>query len=288
MEQSNKSSFRPLEDAFNNWYSNRVELIEKLKHLVLDLNIKHKNVQIARISGTSAAIAGTVVTGVGVGLSFFTFGLSTPLIIGGIVTGGLGGVTSAGASLFDYKQACNKARIIQDMLLHDASLYQEMGSALLKTSIVKDESSLERNVLLDETIKTTSKGKVSVRTILQSMIKKEVILEAIGSGVKHSSNAVRTGASVTSAVLNVSSFTSKALACGGLALGLVTIPIDVYVLVRDAKDLNKPAELCEKIIPIIDKLKDELLEMEVMHQEGDEFDFEGEDFDLVDEPEVVV
>ncbi|KAJ7371167.1 hypothetical protein OS493_027856 [Desmophyllum pertusum] len=84
------------------WSVRRRETIQTLRSLADELMEHHKNVHIAKVSGSSASIGGFVLLATGFGLAPVTFGASVILSAVGGAMCGLGGATVAGSSIAEW------------------------------------------------------------------------------------------------------------------------------------------------------------------------------------------
>lgn len=94
---------KELTASIKSWSSNREDTVKALRKLADELMEHHKNVHIAKVSGSSFSIAGFALIATGFGLAPVSFGTSLLLsAVGGAVCAG-GGVTAAGASVAKKK-----------------------------------------------------------------------------------------------------------------------------------------------------------------------------------------
>ena len=102
---------------YDTWLKTRNNSISKLEDLADNLDTHHKNVNIANLTASSVGVAGGALAVTGAVLSFFTFGLATPLAVMGTSMAITSGVTGIGASLAEYgitKDHCNDAQNVYD------------------------------------------------------------------------------------------------------------------------------------------------------------------------------
>ena len=86
-------------DLLEKGISTRKSTITKLRKIAHKLDQVQSDVNISKITGTSASVGGTLLAGVGLVANVFSFGLVTPLLAGGLGLAALGGVTTAGADI---------------------------------------------------------------------------------------------------------------------------------------------------------------------------------------------
>jgi len=88
-----------LTDSIQLWSSKCCETVKALRRLTNELREHHKNVHIAKVSGSSFSIAGFILVATGFGLAAVSFGTSLILsAVGGAMCAG-GGATAAGSSI---------------------------------------------------------------------------------------------------------------------------------------------------------------------------------------------
>ena len=115
----------------------RKKTISMLKNLAGALDKTHKDVNIAKVTGTSTAIAGGLITVFGGIVSFFTLGLASPLIGVGVATAAAGGATASGAEIADAVISKNKMEDAQKILDEDKQTLEaidECYSNLVRTA----------------------------------------------------------------------------------------------------------------------------------------------------------
>ena len=93
--------------------------IAMLKNLASELDKTHKDVNIAKVTGTSTAVAGGIVAGLGFLASFSTLGAASPLIGVGVAAAAGGGVTASGAEIADVVISQNKMADAQRIMDKD-------------------------------------------------------------------------------------------------------------------------------------------------------------------------
>ena len=115
----------------------RKKTISMLKDLAGELDKTHKDVNIAKVTGTSTAVAGGLITVFGGIASFFTLGLASPLIGVGVATAAAGGATAGGAEIADVVISKNKMEDAQKILDEDKQTLEaidECYSNLVRTA----------------------------------------------------------------------------------------------------------------------------------------------------------
>ena len=115
----------------------RKKTISMLKNLAGALDKTHKDVNIAKVTGTSTAIAGGLITVFGGIVSFFTLGLASPLIGVGVATAAAGGATASGVEIADAVISKNTMEDAQKVLDEDKQTLEaidECYSNLVRTA----------------------------------------------------------------------------------------------------------------------------------------------------------
>ena len=97
--------------------------IEEIEKTIKKLKELHRNINIARITGSSASVAGSFIAILGFGLAPVTFGGSIALSVGGIALAVAGGGTAAGASTADTFLQRSNVKHAQDQL---DSVYKQL------------------------------------------------------------------------------------------------------------------------------------------------------------------
>ena len=101
------------------WIPVRDITIEEIEKTIEKLTEHHKNVNISRITGSGASIAGSLIAIVGFVLAPVTLGASIGLSVGGIALAVAGGGTAAGASIADAFLQKSNIKHVQDQLDRD-------------------------------------------------------------------------------------------------------------------------------------------------------------------------
>ena len=118
LEQAEHQVKRFLE-MFERGITTRKKTIAMLKDLASELDKTRKDVNIAKVTGTSTAVAGGVVAGLGVLASFFTLGAASPLIGLGVAAAASGGATAGGAEIADVVISKKKMKDAQRIMDKD-------------------------------------------------------------------------------------------------------------------------------------------------------------------------
>ena len=110
---------KDLSTAVEEWPLVHDTSIEKIQMTIENLRVHHRNVNISRITGSTASIAGSAMAIVGFILTPFTLGVSLGLSIPGIALAVAGGGTAAGASIADVVLQHTNVTEAQKQLKHD-------------------------------------------------------------------------------------------------------------------------------------------------------------------------
>jgi hypothetical protein len=284
-----------LQTSFDEWISHRKMIIQELKQFVIELNEHHRKVNIAKITGTSFAIVGTALGTIGFVSAFFTAGLTLPLTIAGGVIGGIGGATTAGASIAEWRITKQKAKEIQEHLEKSPELFKNVQNHIKEIETMDPNLSFFAGKTVQSKMTSGATKVVNVAT-LAKCLGKDLIVDPVLGGLKivnslrGAASVVKDGTSLigsTSVVgattaFNIMKPASQAVFIGGFLFSALTTPIDIYFLVKDSKELYQkaPAELSKKFEPIIEKMENELNEfMEDMAQGHCEFNMDDDDHD---------
>lgn len=136
LEQAEHQVKRFLE-MFERGITTRKKTIAMLKDLASELDKTRKDVNIAKVTGTSTAVAGGIVAGLGVLASFFTLGAASPLIGVGVAAAAGGGATAGGAEIADVVISKNKMADAQKIMDKDKETLEgidECYSNLVRTA----------------------------------------------------------------------------------------------------------------------------------------------------------
>ncbi|KAL0483500.1 hypothetical protein AKO1_014529 [Acrasis kona] len=237
--------FTTIENVVKEWFDNLNDLIPELLSLADTLDVHHRNVKIAHISGTSASLVGTALVVGGFVGSFFTFGLSLGLSIAGGAMGIAGAATSAGASVTEWGIIRSELKKIQNKLNADAKLRDKISYwvAHLEHS---HELDIER---LHQRITSIIDGDSTLLSVVKSIDNE---FSADGTHKYDASDAIATAQLVSktgsissqfakiggNTLIRTATHVSRAVTIAGVVLSVATVPLDIYVLVQDSKDVH--------------------------------------------------
>lgn len=219
-------------ETFSEWKSQRIEIMRYLLSNIIQLRERSKNVNIAKIAGASAGVAGGAMCIAGIALAPVTFGASLGLTIAGISVGVAGGTTSAGSV------------IVKSVM--DKTTNEGVTAALEADQILTKELLSNMQCLF----KAAGGGN----------------LESIGITV------VKSAAQISLSVLNIADdvaigvvrgTAAAGLRVAGIALSGVFMVIDLASIVQTGIDLSKgsPSGLADQLQITFDGLKLILIKM---------------------------
>lgn len=203
-----------------------------------------------KVGGSTVAIVGTILGGVGFGLSFVTFGASLVLTIVGGVTAGVGGAVVTGSQIADTvlsKQRRSSAdHILEEYKSQVESLLKEYGeiNKLLQTygDIEKDFpswASFWSKIVINSGMGVKKIGVDLIgRTVLNSIRMASVVEDTASTGGK-----------VATTIFKTMGTTGKVFHVAGAAFGMVLLPLDIYTLVTSSIDVHyaNPHQTSKKI-----------------------------------------
>jgi chaperonin cofactor prefoldin len=261
-----------LQKSFEEFITHRQKIIAELKTFVEELNVQHKKVNVAKVTGTSVALVGTAISTVGFVSAFFTAGLTLPLTIVGGVMGGLGGATTAGyasnlrltffsAALYEWRSTKLKAKYIQEQLEKSPELFQIIQKQVEEIQKVDPNLTFFAGTTIKSKLNTGATKVVNVVSLAKCVGKDLIVDPVVGgmrivNGFRGAASATTTATTAFGAMLPA----TQAIFVGGFVFSILATPIDVYYLVKDSKELyyNSPAELAEKFVPFVEQMEKEL------------------------------
>ena len=227
------------EDEWIEWKTQRETTVKLLRAVAAEMSRIHRNVNIAKLTGTSTSLVGAGLAIGGFAAAFFTFGASLIVTAVGIGLGAAGGLTAGGSELCDLLLSKSQLKLAQDALEDDHKATQALHEVFQQAS--SDGRLAIKGVSLGMGMHLVSGGKILYDT---------------GKGL---ATAAEAGGKTLFQAMKA---TSKGLHIGGLALSAVLVPIDIIDLVTTSMDVHKgsiPA-VVKKINKIVGQLEDELRE----------------------------
>ncbi|KAJ7371168.1 hypothetical protein OS493_027857 [Desmophyllum pertusum] len=188
------------------WSVKRRETIQTLRRLADELMEHHKNVHIAKVSGSSASVVGFILVATGFGLASAAVSLGTSLILSAVG----GAFCSAGGATI-------------------------AGSSIAERHIFKTE--LEN---AQEIIDADRKAQEPVQKLLDEMSKLSWgCVKECGQGVKAGARVATTAASEGAEVMARSAGIGfNAARIGMFAVSAVLLPLDIYTLVQSSRAID--------------------------------------------------
>ena len=246
------------------WSVKRRETVQTLRSLADELMEHHKNVHIAKVSGSSASIGGFVLVATGFGLAAASLGTSLILsAIGGAICAG-GGATVAGSSIVQSKIFKTKLATAQEVIDADRKAQEPV------------------QMLLDDLCREVSKESFgSVKNHLACNVSVALLVKNL---VDVSNGVHITGASVVTTVASESAegllrsigIAGNTARIGIFAVSIALLPLDIYTVVKSLTEIDsvrkgnkdKEPEAVKKLRALADDLEKE---MEEILQAVDEF-----------------
>ena len=209
-----------LKAKVHDWIPKRKATVRTLRSLADKLMEHHNNVQIAKVAGSSASIAGAVVAGVGFGLSFVTFGTSLILTAVGAGVAAAGGLTGAGSSIAE-------ASIQKDTLITAQEIINDDREATQAIRKLLEELGTE---IKERIIGNGVKGGLTGAFVLTNCVQTGFKFGArvAGTAASEGGEALFRGLSVTSRVAHI----------GGFAVSAILLPFDLYTLVTSSIEID--------------------------------------------------
>ena len=239
---------RKFTEAVRQWLPVRTITIHEIRDTANKLQEHHRNVNISRISGSSASIAGSVMAIVGFGLAPVTFGASIGLSAAGIVIAVAGGAAVAGASVADIFIEKSNLKEVQDRLDRDFKQVKAIqGIAERIEKIIQKIREKCPNV------SATTFIAVFAEVFAQGLVQTGRV------GIKIAEFIVLGSLEIGAAALRVGGAAAKGIAGAAIAINIVLIPIDIIEIVRSGINLAKGSQTkaIEKLNALASELEDQ-------------------------------
>ena len=240
---------RQLQETVRGWLPCRKETIRDIREVAEMLEEHHRNINISKITGSSASILGGLMAIVGFGLTPITFGGSLAFAAVGICVGTLGGATVAGASIADNLIEKMKIKEIQKKYNED---YRQLE--YIKKYIQKMEEIVEKIYRRYPDVKNNAQEYAS--TLMQFL--------TIGTGnfdAKIAKLAVDDSlVEVSVQLLKVGGSTAKGIAGAAIPMNAILLPIDLYEIVQSVFSLKRGSktEAIHKLLDYASKLEEQM------------------------------
>ncbi len=228
-------TIQELQAEFDNlvqkWIPVRDATIKEIEQTIEKLKEHHRNVNISRITGSSASIIGSGIAILGFALAPVTLGASIGLSVGGIALAVAGGGTAAGASITDIFLQKSNIEHVQEQLDRD---YKQLDAISQTAKDIKQEIDGARH---------RCPG-VSTRDFAA------VFGEVFAQGVARTGNiAVRLAElgvystlEIGALALRAGGAAAKSIASIGIVLNVILIPIDIAEIIRSSFSLARGSQ----------------------------------------------
>ena len=143
---------KDLLELFKAWIPKRKATIRQLREIANELDKVSQDVNIAKWTGTTAAVAGGIATVAGIGATFMTGGLAAPLIGWGIAGSVAGAVTSSGADIVGQYISKGKIEAAQKIMDEEAKLSSEIEEKKAKLDKMVDRLSASLELDRDQVL----------------------------------------------------------------------------------------------------------------------------------------
>ena len=262
----------------------RKKTISMLRDLASELDKTQKDVNIAKVTGTSTAVAGGLITVFGGILSIFTAGAASPLIGVGVATAVGGGATAGGAEIAEVVISKNKMEDAQKILDEDKQTLEDIDecySNLVRTaekiSASNPKHGTKEHVLCFLLLGSKLKGRgksnkgsgVEMHFTLAAglLIGMGAILTSVSKefGRLIARVATRIGRVLGEGVARGASNIARAVLRGAAAVATgVFLAFDIYELVKVSQDIHNgsKSQAAETLREIARKFEGQLREME--------------------------
>ena len=250
------------------WSVKRRETVQTLRSLADELMEHHKNVHIAKVSGSSASIGGFVLLATGFGLAPVTLGTSLILsAVGGAICAG-GGATVAGSSIVQTKIFKTKLAAAQEVIDADRKAQEPVNELLedLCREVSKESLGSLKNHLACN---------LSVALLVKNLVD-------VSNGVNITGVSVATTVASEGAegLLRTIGIAGNTVRIGIFAVSVALLPLDIYTMVKSLTEIDSvrkgkkdsEPEAVKKLRDLADNLEKEMDEMlhavdEFQHQQ---------------------
>ena len=208
------------------WSVKRRETVQTLRSLADELMEHHKNVHIAKVSGSSASIGGFVLLATGFGLAPVTLGTSLILsAVGGAICAG-GGATVAGSSIVQTKIFKTKLAAAQEVIDADRKAQEPVNELLedLCREVSKESLGSLKNHLACN---------LSVALLVKNLVD-------VSNGVNITGVSVATTVASEGAegLLRTIGIAGNTVRIGIFAVSVALLPLDIYTMVKSLTEID--------------------------------------------------
>lgn len=132
-------NIKELNSEYDKNHSTLISKIQELNGITDDLEAMHKATTVGSLVGSSVGAAGGVTALVGLGLAFFTFGISLAVSAVGVAVGVAGGITGAASNITNMIQQNKLRETIKKIIEDFQKTIQPMVEHLNKISKTVEE-----------------------------------------------------------------------------------------------------------------------------------------------------
>ncbi|KAJ7318279.1 hypothetical protein OS493_038014 [Desmophyllum pertusum] len=234
------------------WSVKRRGTVQTLRSLADELMEHHKNVHIAKLSGSSISIGGFILVATGFGLAAVTVGTSLILsAVGGAISAG-GGATVAGSGIAEWKIFKTKLTTAQKAIDAD----REAQEPVLE--LLNEVSKLSCGYMKDHVAYN-----LSVASLVKNLVD---LVRGVKAGARVATTAASEGAEVVVRSIGIG---ANAVRIGMFAFSAVLLPLDLYTLVKSSMEIDsarkgkkdKEPEAVKKLREVANGLETEMNEM---------------------------
>jgi hypothetical protein len=233
-------SLRRLEASAQNWVTQRKKVLRMLEEMIRELDDLHNKSGMARVGGRTGSLVGFGVATGGILLAIPTGGLSLLAVLPGLAVGAGGAVTSAGASVAEWKITKDHVKTIQEQLEADTAIANEVLERARVLSI--------HDANCDDKFLFVGKNYVQVNEFVWAV-----------SGGKEAQKKIKDKNE------GISEGTVKSVGLMGVKVlcgfnPVITVPIDLMMLSEEVESVKKkePAELSPTLRAVVEDLTKQL------------------------------
>ena len=236
--QSCDTSIKQIRSTLRTLKSEIPSIIICIEAIQEKIDLHHDNVNKATVAGSTAGILGGGLMIGGIIAAPFTFGASLGLTVTGAIIGAAGGMTTAGAKTYDYKQSSENNTEVRSLIGTVESLCNKAQDHYRNIEICCSEIGviLARNN--DSLHATTNQEKLIAGWNFLSFVRAPPAA-TITIVLSASNGAFRLGETAASTAFRAVAITMKTV--GGIFVG-IGILVDVYSLGKSIKELVTDAK----------------------------------------------
>ena len=235
--------YLPTGHELKEWIAMREQTIQMLIDIAAEIDKHAKNVNKARITGASTAIAGGLAALGGAIATLATAGLAAPItvpiIIAGTVVSITGGAASTGASITKIiiSKVKQKTKKIQEQIDADQKMLKELYQLKKDSPHAWNHSEAELSA-----VSPTARAGSAVQAIAYTGGR------AAGAAARGGKNVPRLGqlgssiAKSGAAAVEIGSVALQGVAVAGIAVEIVVIPLNIAEIVTSGMSLYKRSE----------------------------------------------